>query len=167
MKFLKKIHNFFHLGVGGYIATVGVILGFIGFIFACVSNTYLGYNIDEMAWIVVLSLISVALFIFAAFMGNKRGNDFLTVYLPLLIAGVLFGVCFIFVINARSYLMGTLWFTQLDVDNPDAVGAMNTGAPSFILFFISMVVIAVSGFFNFKSTKEIKPVEEKEEVAAN
>ena len=60
-------------------------------------------------------------------------------YAPLLVAMVLSRICFTFVISSRTYLMGTLWFTKLDESNQYAVAARNTGVPSFIMYFISMV----------------------------
>ena len=69
-------------------------------------------------------------------------------YAPLLVAMVLSRICFTFVISSRTYLMGTLWFTKLDESNQYAVAARNTGVPSFIMYFISMVVLSVASFFN-------------------
>ena len=117
---------------------------------------WFGFQINELPFIVILSLVGLALAILPVFTGKKHGNSFLSVYLPLLVSAVAFGVCFIFVLQARSYLIGTLWATQLDASNPDAVAAMNTGAPSFIMFVVSMVIITVSSFFSFTKGEKVE-----------
>ena len=60
--------------------------------------------------------------------------------------------------------MGTLWFTKLDRSNQYAVAAMNTGAPAFIMYFLSMIILTVGSFFDLFNTKV---VETKAEEATN
>ena len=153
---LKKISNFLNLAVGGYIALFGALIGIVAMILSIVSSNCLGFQINELPFIVILSLVGLALAILPIFTGKKHGNSFLSVYLPLLVSAVAFGVCFVFVLQARSYLIGTLWATQLDASNPDAVAAMNTGAPSFIMFVVSMVIITVSSFFSFTKGEKVE-----------
>ena len=97
--------------------------------------------------IVTFSIISIICIIGSALLSFKFKNNALS-YAPLLVAMVLSGICFTFVISSRTYLMGTLWFTKLDESNQYAVAAMNTGAPSFVMYFISMVVLSIASFFN-------------------
>lgn len=51
--------------------------------------------------------------------------------------------------------MGTLWFTKLDESNQYAVAARNTGVPSFIMYFISMVILSVASFFNLAKNDKV------------
>ena len=100
-----------------------------------------------------LQIIAILAIVGSYFLSLKFGNKLIS-YLPLLVAGVLAGLCFIFVLNARTYLIGTLWVTQLDLSNPYAVAAMNTGAPAFIMYCVSMVILAVGSFFNIIPEKK-------------
>ncbi len=152
----EKIKKFFRLGTGAYISLLGAIVGLVAMVFAILSSNCNGYAINEIGMIIAFSIIAILLVFVSIFFSKKHGNSFWLVYLPLLISAILFGICFIVVLNARSYLIGTLWATQLDAGNPDAVAAMNTGAPSFIMFVISMLITTVGSFFSFVSKKNIK-----------
>ena len=149
-----------NLATGGIIAVLGALIGLVAMILSIISSNCVGFEISELPIVIVLSIVGFVLIILAIFMGKKHRNSFLSVYLPLLISAICFGVCFIFVLQARSYLIGTLWATQLDASNPDAVAAMNTGAPSFIMFVVSMVIIAVSSFFDFTKGKKEETISE-------
>lgn len=141
MNFLKKF------GISCYINVVAAILILVSMILSIISSTNIGFAIDELGYVIAFSIISLLGIVSSYFIAKKFGNNLLS-YVPLLVAAVLSGICFIFVLNSRTYLIGTLWVTQLDLSNPYAVAAMGTGAPAFIMYCISMVIIAVSAFFN-------------------
>ena len=150
---LEKIKK---CGLCFYISLIALVLIFVSMILAISSSTNLGYSIDELPLIVTFSIISILCIIGSALLSFKLKNNALA-YVPLLVDMILSGICFMFVISSRTYLMGTLWFTKLDESNQYAVAAMNTGAPSFVMYFISMVILSIASFFNL--SKNDKAVE--------
>ena len=147
MNFLKK------LGISCYINAVAALLILVSMFLTIASSMNVGFSIDELGYIIAFSIIAILAIVGSYFLSLKFGNKLIS-YLPLLVAGVLAGLCFIFVLNARTYLIGTLWVTQLDLSNPYAVAAMNTGAPAFIMYCVSMVILAVGSFFNIIPEKK-------------
>ena len=141
-------------GLCFYISLIALVLIFVSMILAISSSTNLGYSIDELPLIVTFSIISIICIIGSALLSFKFKNNALS-YAPLLVAMVLSGICFTFVISSRTYLMGTLWFTKIDESNQYAVAARNTGVPSFIMYFISMVVLSVASFFNLAKNDKV------------
>ncbi len=150
MKFLKK------LGIASYIDVFAAVLILVSMFLSISSSNNLGYAIPELGLLITFSIISILGIAASIFLGCKFGNK-LYAYLPLLISCVLSGFCFYFVLNSRTYLIGTLWATKLDQSNPYAVSAMGSGAPAFIIYCASMLIIAVSSFFNI--VKEEKKTE--------
>lgn len=140
-------------GISCYINVVAALLILVSMFLTIASSTNIGFSIDELGYIIAFSIIAILAIAGSYFLSLKFGNNLLS-YLPLLLAAVLAGLCFIFVLNARTYLIGTLWVTQLDLSNPYAVAAMNTGAPAFIMYCISMVILAVGSFFNIIPEKK-------------
>lgn len=155
---LEKIKK---LGVGFYISLVALVLILVSMFLSIASSSNLGFSIDELPLIITFSIVSVLCILLSGFLATKKKNNLLC-YLPLLVAAVLSGICFIFVLDSRTYLMGTLWFTKLDQSNQYAVNAMNTGAPAFVMYFLSMIVLTVASFFNVHNTKK----DDTEEVEA-
>lgn len=147
MNFLKKF------GIATYINVIAAVLIFVSMILTIVSSSNIGFSIDQLGMIIAFSIIAILALAASYFVAKKFGNGLIS-YLPLLVAAVLSGVCFIFVLNSRTYLIGTLWVTQLDLSNQYAVAAMNTGAPAFIMYCVSMVAIAVGAFFNVVPEKK-------------
>ena len=147
MNFFKKI------GISCYINALAAVLILVSMILAIVSSTNVGFGIDELGYIIAFSIIAILAIVGAFFLSLKFGNKLVS-YLPLLVAAILSGFCFIFVLNARTYLIGTLWVTQLDLSNPYAVAAMSTGAPAFIMYGVSMFILAIGSFFNIISEKK-------------
>lgn len=154
---LEKIKK---LGVGYYISLVALVLILVSMFLSIASSSNLGFSIDELPLIVTFSVISVLCILLTGFLATKMNNSFVC-YLPLLVAAVLSGICFIYVLDSRTYLMGTLWFTKLDQSNRYAVSAMNTGAPAFVMYFVSMIVLAVASFFNLYKTEKADTEEVK------
>lgn len=154
---LEKIKK---LGVGYYISLVALVLILVSMFLSIASSSNLGFSIDELPLIVTFSVISVLCILLTGFLATKMNNSFVC-YLPLLVAAVLSGICFIYVLDSRTYLMGTLWFTKLDQSNQYAVSAMNTGAPAFVMYFVSMIVLAVASFFNLYKTEKADTEEVK------
>lgn len=140
-------------GISCYINVVAALLILVSMFLTIASSTNIGFSIDELGYIIAFSIIAILAIAGSYFLSLKFGNKLVS-YLPLLAAAVLSGLCFIFVLNARTYLIGTLWVTQLDLSNPYAVAAMNTGAPAFIMYCISMVILAVGSFFNIIPEKK-------------
>lgn len=140
-------------GISCYINVVAALLILVSMFLTIASSTNIGFSIDELGYIIAFSIIAILAIAGSYFLSLKFGNKLVS-YLPLLVAAVLSGLCFIFVLNARTYLIGTLWVTQLDLSNPYAVAAMNTGAPAFIMYCISMVILAVGSFFNIIPEKK-------------
>ncbi len=149
---LEKIKK---LGIGYFISLGALVLILISMFLSIASSSNLGFSIDELPLIIVFSILAILCIIGSGFLTLKFKNNPLS-YLPLLVAAVLAGVCFIYVINSRTYLMGTLWFTKLDQSNQYAVAAMNTGAPAFIMYFLSMIILTVASFFNLFNTKAVE-----------
>lgn len=154
---LEKIKK---LGVGYYISLVALVLILVSMFLSIASSSNLGFSIDELPLIVTFSVISILCILLTGFLATKMNNSFVC-YLPLLVAAVLSGICFIYVLDSRTYLMGTLWFTKLDQSNQYAVSAMNTGAPAFVMYFVSMIVLAVASFFNLYKTEKADTEEVK------
>lgn len=152
MKFIKK------LNVGSFIDLGAAILLFISMIFSICSSSCLGYEIPHLGIVVVFSIIAIICLLGSVLLSLKFGNKLYT-YLPMLIATVLSGLCFYFVINSRTYLIGTVWATSLDRTNEYAVKAMSTGAPAFIIYCATMLLIAAASFFSL--VKEDKKEEAK------
>lgn len=140
-------------GISCYINVVAALLILVSMFLTIASSTNIGFSIDELGYIIAFSIIAILAIAGSYFLSLKFGNKLVS-YLPLLVAAVLSGLCFIFVLNARTYLIGTLWVTQLDLSNPYAVAAMNTGAPAFIMYCVSMVILAVGSFFNIIPEKK-------------
>ncbi len=151
MKFFKK------LGIASFIDVIAAILILVSMILTIVSSSCLGYEISKLNLVVVFSIVVIiclfASIALSAFFGNKLYS-----YLPMLVACVLSGLCFYFVIDARTYLIGTIWVTSLDSTNEYAVKAMGTGGPAFIMYCATMLIIAVAAFFNL--VRNNKKVEE-------
>ena len=151
MKFLKKF------GVASFIDVAAALLILVSMILTIVSSSCLGYEISKLNLVIVFSIVAIicliASVIMSAFFGNKLYS-----YIPMLIACVLSGLCFYFVIDARTYLIGTVWVTSLDRTNEYAVKAMGTGAPAFIMYCATMLIVAVAAFFNL--VRDEKKVEE-------
>ncbi len=152
-----------NLTIPSYMSLVSVILILVSLILGIISSSYVGYNIPELGWVIAFSILSILLILSSLYLGEKHENHLIS-YLPMLVAVVLLGLCFLFVLKNRTYLIGTLWVTKLDQSNPNAVGAMNAGAPSFILYFASMILLSIASFFDIKKKSKEKPVEEVESI---
>lgn len=135
--------------ISSYFNVISIILILVSMILAISSSSNVGYAIDELGWIIFFSILSIVLILSSFYLGYKFNNNLIS-FVPLLISVILLGLCFMFVLNSRTYLIGTLWVTKLDQSNSNAVNAMNTGAPSFIMYLVSMVLITITSFFNIK-----------------
>lgn len=146
MEFIKK------QGIAAYVAVGSALVAFVAMILAAVSSGVRGYAVEGLAWVIVCTVLTVVLVAGAIFLANKYGNKFYA-HICLLVAMVLCAVCGFIVVQARTELVGTLWITVLDSVNPLAVSAMNSGASSFIMYFIAMIGFMVSGCFNLCKKK--------------
>lgn len=155
MKFIKN------LSIASYVNLASAILILASMILTIISSSFLGYEISQLGLIIGFSIVAAICLLGSIALSLKFGNHFVS-YIPMLVAAVLSGVCFYFVINSRTYLIGTVWATSLDRTNEYAVGAMGTGGPAFIIYCATMIVIAAGSFFNL--TKEVK-VESAEVIA--
>lgn len=147
MTFLKK------LGISSYINIVCALVIFVSMILSIVSSSNLGYEIPSLWAVILMSIIGIIGIVASTLLSMKIGNKFVA-YLPALVTAILSGICFFFVINARTELIGTVWVSHLDDSNPYAVGAINTGAPAFIMYCASMILIAIGSFFNLAKEEQ-------------
>lgn len=129
-----------------YISAFAALLSLIAMIFALVSSSVVGYSIPGIAWIVVLTILTIVAVVLIPFLSSKLKLEALS-YIGLLLSVVFTIACFGIIISARAYLVGTLWITVLDSTNPLAVRAMNTAAVSFILYLVAAVLMVVASFF--------------------
>lgn len=140
-------------GISCYINVVAALLILVSMFLTIASSTNIGFSIDELGYIIAFSIIAILAIAGSYFLSLKFGNKLVS-YLPLLVAAVLSGLCFIFVLNARTYLIGTLWVTQLDLSNPYADAVHNEGRSTCIHSSNSMVILAVGSFFNIIPEKK-------------
>ncbi|MDE5667621.1 MAG: hypothetical protein K2I29_05210 [Clostridia bacterium] len=140
LNFIKK------QGIAAYVAVGSALVTFIAMILAVVSSGVRGYSVQGIAWVIVCSILTVALVAVSIFLANKFGDKFFT-HFGLFVSMILCCVCGFIVIQSRAELVGTLWITALDSVNPLAVSAMNSGAGSFFMYFIAMIGFVVSGCF--------------------
>lgn len=139
-QFIKK------QGVAFYVQSCTAIIALIAMIFGIASSSAMGFSIENIGGIITASVISIVLIVAAIVLAQRFGNK-LYVYGALFVSLFLIGICFMLMIMGRTYLIGTVWFTPLDASNPIAVQAMNTGATSFILYLIAIVICATGSFF--------------------
>ena len=152
MKFIKK------LGIASYVNLASAILVLTSMILTIISSSFLGYEISQLGLIIAFSIIAIICLLGSIALSLKFGNHYIS-YIPMLAAAVLSGICFYFVINSRTYLIGTIWATSLDRTNEYAVGAMGTGGPAFIIYCATMIVIAIGSFFNLTKEVNVEPAE--------
>ncbi len=152
-----------NLTIPSYLSLASVVLIVVSLILSIVSSNYVGYGIPELGWVIAFSILAILLILSSLYLGEKYENHLLS-YLPMLVAVILLGLCFLFVLKNRTYLIGTLWVTKLDQSNPNAVGAMNAGAPSFILYFVGMILLSIASFFDIKKKSSKKTSEEAESI---
>ncbi len=149
MKFLKK------LGIASFIDIAAAILLLVSMILTIISSSCLGYEIAYLNLVIIFSIISIVCLFGSIALSKFFGNKLYS-YIPMLIACVLSGLCFYFVINSRTYLIGTVWATSLDRTNEYAVKAMGTGGPAFIIYCAVMLVIAAAAFFNLVRENKVE-----------
>ncbi len=153
LNFIKK------QGIAVYISAFAALLALIAMIFALVSSSVVGYTISGIAWVVVLTILTILLVASLPILTAKVKIPGFP-YIGLLLSVVLTIACFGIIISARAYLVGTLWVTNLDSTNSLAVQAMNTATVAFVLYLLSAVLLVVASFFKADRTVKVEQTEE-------
>lgn len=141
MKFIKKF------SVGGYIMAAAVLLTIVSLILACVSNSYTGYEMSNMAGTVLLSLgailAGVGAIVLSYLFGNKWFIGLLEIAMVVMLSFIIWTMVY-----GKMDVFGTVLLSDLEKGFPPAEAACSTGITTIVLYLVSGVITLAATFFN-------------------
>lgn len=149
---MNKVLDFFKKqSIAFYVLIAAVIFTLIALIIY-LNNSKGAYYDDTNALIVTFSIFAmifiIALAVLPNFVGDKN-------YLSLLLVGaaVFLAVAVVTYLQSRTTLMGYLWFSDLEANNPIAVTAMNQTVTSWVFYGLAIAAVIACGFMKLKKTE--------------
>lgn len=144
----KVIAFFKKQSLGFYFSIAAAVFALIATIIY-LYNSNGAYFEDTSSTVVILSFLAIAFCIILPVLGVFAGDkNYLSV---LYILSVIFlTYALMQIVNARSTLMGYLWFSELESGNPVAVAAMNQAVASWIFYGLAIISCIAAGFNKLK-----------------
>lgn len=120
---------------------------------ACVLGNISSAMIYSVSNIGIITLCFVGAVILCVLGALPAINSKSQVFTDVLIYGgiILISVAFTQLLLGRLNLMGYVWFSDLEKNNPVAVTGLNLTVISAVLSFVAVIVLAVAGFMERNS----------------
>ncbi|MCD8308292.1 MAG: hypothetical protein LUD19_00440 [Clostridia bacterium] len=168
---MEKVKKNYAVNRNSYLSLLlilSIAAGAVAELFAIMSSrANSGYPISVLDDVMLYSELAVglliAIFVLSIFLKGKISTIILD--LMRLAAVALFCMCMYYVLVERADLMGYVWFSTLESDNPDSVNALNYGVISAGCYVGAIIICAVSGGFDLVSS--VKKSRTRQEVLAD
>lgn len=147
MTFLKK------LSIASYLLIGAAVLSIVGLIVSMISCAGQGFSISQMPMIIMFTILSVLLIGATIYVIGAHGEK-TWVSLLILATVLLLTLCFYLMVEGKSDVMGTIWFSDLEKGYKPAEDALSIGVVGMVFYLVSAIVASISAFFKLSRTKQ-------------
>ena len=123
---------------------VNIAFVIIAIVLTIVSSS-LAYSFANLVFIIALSIAAIVMNVGALYCSKDAGRlvirDVLT-----WVSVILTAVALCSVIGGRVNLMGYVYFSDLESNNPVAIAAMNTAIAAWVFYILALVMDFIMGF---------------------
>lgn len=123
---------------------VNIAFVVIAIVLTIVSSS-LAYSFANLVFIIALSVAAIVMNVGALYCSKDAGRlvirDVLT-----WVSVILTAVALCSVIGGRVNLMGYVYFSDLESNNPVAIAAMNTAIAAWVFYILALVMDFIMGF---------------------